>query len=81
VQRAVEAATATPSRAPVREVVATAAEDSSTRGFSDALKITLMVEIGMLVLTFLLAFLLPLRSRPHQHSAAEQKEETPEAAV
>jgi len=81
VQRAVETATATPSGAAVREVVATAAEDSSKRGFSDALKITLMVEIGMLVLTFLLAFLLPLRARPHQHPAAGQEEETPKAAV
>ena len=71
--QAVEAAAATPSGAAVRAAVATATEDSSKRGFSDALKITLAVEIGMLALTFLLTFLLPPRARPHQAPAAPQE--------
>jgi Major Facilitator Superfamily len=58
-----ELRTAPPS---VRQAVLTAGTASAERGFGDAAEITLWVETGLLGLTFLTAFLLPLRARPEE---------------
>jgi len=52
--------------APVREAVAAAGAESAKRGFGDSMKITLWVEVGLLGLTFVTAFLLPMRARPDE---------------
>ncbi len=52
--------------APVQRAVATAGERSAKQGSSDAMTITLWVEVGLLGLTFLAAYLLPLRARPEE---------------
>jgi EmrB/QacA subfamily drug resistance transporter len=52
--------------APVQHAVAEAAEVAAKRGFSNAMKLTLWVEVGLLGLTFAAAFLLPLRARPEE---------------
>ncbi|TDD37000.1 MFS transporter [Actinomadura sp. KC06] len=58
---------AAPQSAPaVRKAVADAGEHSARAGFSDAMKITLWVEAGLLGLTFLAAFLLPMHARPEE---------------
>ncbi|MEU8340775.1 MFS transporter [Spirillospora sp. NPDC048832] len=63
---------AAPQSAPaVRKAVAAAAEDSAKNGSSDAMKITLWVEVGMLGLTFLATFLLPMHARPEEEPAEE----------
>lgn len=46
-----------------------AGEHSAEAGFSDAMKITLWVEVGLLALTFLLTFLLPRHPRPEDEHA------------
>jgi EmrB/QacA subfamily drug resistance transporter len=51
---------------PVRQAVAMAGQESAKRGFSDAMKIVLWVEVGLLGLTFLATFLLPRRARPEE---------------
>jgi EmrB/QacA subfamily drug resistance transporter len=43
------------------------AQGAARAGFRDALKVTLWSEIGVLVLTSLVAFLLPMRARPDGH--------------
>ncbi|NVI89834.1 MFS transporter [Actinomadura sp. BRA 177] len=53
----------------VQKAVAQAGEHSAKAGFSDAIKITLWVEVGMLGLTFLAAFLLPMHPRPEEEMA------------
>ncbi|GAA4146323.1 MFS transporter [Actinomadura keratinilytica] len=59
------AAAADPAAAPaIRQAVGTAAERSAKEGFGGAMTGTLWVVIGMLGLTFLLAFLLPRHARP-----------------
>ena len=67
----VKAAIATaPQSAPaVQKAVADAAEHSAKTGFSDAMKITLWVEVGLLGLTFLATFLLPMHARPEEETA------------
>ncbi|NKZ04430.1 MFS transporter [Actinomadura latina] len=67
----VEAAiAAAPQSAPaVQKAVARAGEHSAKAGFSDAMKITLWVEAGLLGLTFLAAFLLPMHPRPEEETA------------
>ncbi|MFG2020416.1 MFS transporter [Actinomadura geliboluensis] len=61
---------AAPQSAPaVRKAVALAGEHSAKTGFSDAMKITLWVEVGMLGLTFLATFLLPMHARPEEEIA------------
>ncbi|MEO3827063.1 MFS transporter [Actinomadura sp. B10D3] len=58
---------AAPQSAPaVQKAVADAAEHSAKAGFSDAMKITLWVEVGLLGLTFLATFLLPMHPRPEE---------------
>ncbi|HEY0540322.1 MAG TPA: MFS transporter [Actinoallomurus sp.] len=52
--------------APVRQAALKAGKESAERGFSDAAKLTLWVEVGLLGLTFMTAFLLPLRARPEE---------------
>jgi EmrB/QacA subfamily drug resistance transporter len=51
---------------PVRQAVAQAADTSARQGFGEAMNRTLWIEIGLLTLTFAVAFLLPLRARPEQ---------------
>jgi EmrB/QacA subfamily drug resistance transporter len=67
----VEAAiTAAPQSAPaVQQAVAQAGEHSAKTGFSDAMKITLWVEVGLLGLSFLATFLLPMHARPEEETA------------
>ncbi|TYB43007.1 DHA2 family efflux MFS transporter permease subunit [Actinomadura chibensis] len=61
---------AAPQSAPaVQKAVARAGEDSAKNGFSDAMKITLWVEVGLLGLTFLVTFLLPMHARPEEEVA------------
>ncbi|URM94798.1 MFS transporter [Actinomadura madurae] len=58
---------AAPQSAPaVRKAVADAAGHSAKTGFGDAMKITLWVEVGLLGLTFLATFLLPMHPRPEE---------------
>ncbi|MDN3355961.1 MFS transporter [Actinomadura sp. DC4] len=52
--------------APVQRAVAGAGAEAAKRGFGDAMKITLWVEVGLLGLTFLTAFLMPKRARPEE---------------
>ena len=52
--------------APVQRAVAGAGAEAAERGFSDSMKITLWVEVGLLGLTFFTAFLLPARARPEE---------------
>jgi hypothetical protein len=52
--------------APVRQAVLKTGKESAERGFGDAAKLTLWVEVGLLGLTFMAAFLLPLRARPEE---------------
>ncbi|MGH3382317.1 MAG: MFS transporter [Actinoallomurus sp.] len=52
--------------APVRQAVLQAGEESAKRGFSDAMKLTLWIEVGLLGLSFVAAFLLPARARPEE---------------
>ncbi|MFA1538668.1 MFS transporter [Actinomadura monticuli] len=70
-QDAVEGAVAAaPASAPaVQKAVAAAGEHSAKVGFSDAMKTTLGVEIGILGLTFLATFLLPMHARPEEETA------------
>ncbi|TMR06461.1 MFS transporter [Actinomadura soli] len=64
------AITAVPQSAPaVQKAVADAGERSAKIGFSDAMKITLWVEVGLLGLTFLATFLLPMHARPEEEPA------------
>ncbi|CND68328.1 Probable drug resistance transporter%2C EmrB/QacA subfamily [Mycobacterium tuberculosis] len=67
----VEAAVAAaPQSAPaVQKAVAQAGEHSAKVGFSDAMKITLWVEVGLLGLSFLATFLLPMHARPEEETA------------
>ncbi|NEA21993.1 MFS transporter, partial [Actinomadura bangladeshensis] len=61
---------AAPQSAPaVQKAVAEAGEHSAKTGFSDAMKLTLWVEVGLLGLTFLAAFLLPMHPRPEEETA------------
>lgn len=61
---------ALPQSAPaVQKAVAEAGEHSAKTGFSDAMKLTLWVEVGLLGLTFLAAFLLPMHPRPEEETA------------
>ncbi|MCQ0010009.1 hypothetical protein [Actinomadura madurae] len=58
---------AAPQSAPaVQKAVADAAGHSAKTGFGDAMKITLWVEVGLLGLTFLATFLLPMHPRPEE---------------
>jgi EmrB/QacA subfamily drug resistance transporter len=52
--------------APVRQAVATAGTESAKRGFSESMQVTLWVEAGLLGLSFLATFLLPMRARPEE---------------
>lgn len=64
------AVAAVPQSAPaVQKAVAQAGEHSAKAGFSDAMKITLWVEVGMLGLAFAAAFLLPMHPRPQEEAA------------
>ncbi|MFI0407734.1 MFS transporter [Actinomadura sp. 3N508] len=61
---------AAPRSAPaVQKAVADAGEHSAKVGFSEAMKITLRVEAGLLGLTFLATFLLPKHARPEAEHA------------
>ncbi|GAA1803546.1 MFS transporter [Actinomadura chokoriensis] len=61
---------AAPQSAPaVQKAVAEAGEHSAKAGFSDAMKITLWVEVGLLGLSFLATFLLPMHPRPEEEMA------------
>ncbi|MGH3240744.1 MAG: MFS transporter [Spirillospora sp.] len=63
------AITAAPGSAPaVQKAVADAGEHSAKAGFSDAMKVTLWVEVGLLGLTFLATFLLPMHPRPEEET-------------
>ncbi|MEW2357640.1 MFS transporter [Spirillospora sp. NPDC029432] len=59
------------SAAAVRQAVENAGRDAAATGFGAAMKITLWVEVGLLGLTFVLAFLLPRHARPEEEGAAE----------
>jgi EmrB/QacA subfamily drug resistance transporter len=50
--------------AAVQRIVGTAGKDAAGHGFSDAMTATLWVVVGMLGLTFVAAFLLPMHARP-----------------
>lgn len=64
------AITTAPQSAPaVQKAVAQAGEHSAKTGFSDAMKLTLWVEVGLLGLTFLVTFLLPMHARPEEEAA------------
>jgi EmrB/QacA subfamily drug resistance transporter len=52
--------------ASVRQAVAAAGTESAKRGFSESMQVTLWVEAGLLGLSFLAAFLLPMRARPEE---------------
>ncbi len=52
--------------APVRQAVVTAGRESARHGFTDAMTITLWVEVGLLGLTFLATWMMPLRARPEE---------------
>ncbi|TYK46119.1 MFS transporter [Actinomadura decatromicini] len=61
---------AAPQSAPaVQKAVAQAGEHSAKTGFSNAMKLTLWVEVGLLGLTFLVTFLLPMHARPEEETA------------
>ncbi|MFB4308816.1 MFS transporter [Actinomadura sp. GTD37] len=62
-------AAAPQSAGAVQQAVADAGEHSAKVGFSDAMKITLWVEVGLLGLTFLATFLLPMHARPEEETA------------
>ncbi|MFC4052104.1 MFS transporter [Actinomadura syzygii] len=62
-------ATAPQSAPAVQKAVAQAGEHSAKSGFSDAMKLTLWVEVGLLGLTFLATFLLPMHARPEEETA------------
>lgn len=65
--RAAIAAAPSPASAPaVQRAVGDAARHSAKRGFSDAMKITLWIEVALLGLTFVSAFLLPRHARPQE---------------
>ncbi|GAA1853663.1 MFS transporter [Actinomadura bangladeshensis] len=64
------AVAAAPQSGPaVQKAVAEAGEHSAKVGFSDAMKITLWVEVGLLGLSFLATFLLPMHARPEEETA------------
>ncbi|WP_329521595.1 MFS transporter [Spirillospora sp. NBC_01491] len=67
-QRDVAAAVATvPESAPaVQRAVGAAAGHSAKTGFDGAMKVTLWVEVGLLGLTFVMVFLLPMHARPEE---------------
>ncbi len=50
----------------VRQAVITAGETSAKRGFDNAMKLTLWVEMGLIGLTFFAAFLMPRHARPQE---------------
>lgn len=52
--------------APVRQAVVAAEQESAKRGFDNAMKLTLWVVAGLVGLTFVAAFLLPMRARPEE---------------
>ncbi|WP_328594987.1 MFS transporter [Actinomadura macrotermitis] len=67
-----QAAAAQPQAAPaIQQAVGTAGEHAAKAGFSDAMKITLWVVVGMLGLTFVVTFLLPMHPRTEEEAAAE----------
>jgi EmrB/QacA subfamily drug resistance transporter len=68
VQTTVRAAVlSAPQSAPaIQQAVTTSAKDSAEQGFSDAMKFTLWIVVGMLSLTFLVTFLLPQHPRPEE---------------
>ncbi|MEU8309549.1 MFS transporter [Actinomadura sp. NPDC048955] len=66
----VAAVAAAPQSAPaVQKAVAGAGEHAAKVGFGDAMKITLWVEVGLLGLSFLVTFLLPMHARPEEQTA------------
>ncbi|WP_067458205.1 DHA2 family efflux MFS transporter permease subunit [Actinomadura macra] len=62
-----------PSAAVIGQAVGKAGERSAKTGFSDAMKFTLWVEIGLLGLTFMATFLLPRHARPEAGGAPEEE--------
>jgi EmrB/QacA subfamily drug resistance transporter len=48
----------------VRQAAMSAGQQSAKRGFTQAMTLTLWIEVGLLGLTFVTAFLMPLRARP-----------------
>jgi hypothetical protein len=72
------AASAAPGSAPaVRQAVGAAAERSAKEGFSTSMITTLWIVVGMLGLTFLVAFLLPAQARPEGDQENDGAEAVP----
>ncbi|QXJ20642.1 MFS transporter [Actinomadura graeca] len=61
------------SAAAIGQAVGKAGERSAKTGFSDAMKATLWIEVGLLALTFLAAFLLPRYARPETDGLAAEE--------
>ncbi|MBO2459469.1 MFS transporter [Actinomadura violacea] len=66
------AAAAAPASAPaVQKAIASDASHAAKTGFTGAMKITLWIVVGMLGLTFLATFLLPMHARPEDAEGGE----------
>ncbi|MBW8482237.1 MFS transporter [Actinomadura parmotrematis] len=65
-----QAAAAAPQQAgAIRQAVGAAGKQAAGQGFSDAMQVTSWVVVGMLGLTFVAAFLLPLHARTEEEAA------------
>jgi Arabinose efflux permease len=63
------AATSPESGAAIQRALATSGETAAKAGFSDAMKLTVWVVVGMLTLTFVVTYLMPKRAREEDETA------------